>query len=115
MKFDVRIGTLTRQIEIQRTGPNQFAVVPDDGAQIDAVEVAPNTYSILVNGRAFEAIVIPAARRSSGPLCRPRIPCHRFRSSRVAGRPWGAIRRGRQAAGYRTDARKGGTHSRERG
>ena len=61
MKFDVRIGRLTRQIELQRTGPNQFAVVPDDGAQIDAVEVAPNTYSILVNGRAFEAIVIPAA------------------------------------------------------
>jgi biotin carboxyl carrier protein len=61
MKFDVRIGTLTRQIEIQRTGPHQFAIVPDDGAQIDAVEVAPNTYSILVNGRAFEAIVIPAA------------------------------------------------------
>ncbi len=61
MKFDVRIGTLTRQIEVRRCGPNQFAIVPDDGAQIDAVEVAPNTYSILVNGRAFEAIVIPAA------------------------------------------------------
>src|SRR5580700_7879420 len=57
MKFDVRIGRLTRQIEIQRTGPNQFAVVPDAGAQIDAVEVTPNTYSILVNGRAFHAIV----------------------------------------------------------
>jgi biotin carboxyl carrier protein len=75
MKFDVRIGKLTRQIEIQRNGPNQFAIVPDDRARldtklvdrkiddtkIDAVEVAPNTYSILVNGRAFEAIVIPAA------------------------------------------------------
>jgi biotin carboxyl carrier protein len=60
MKFDVRIGTLTRQIEIQRTGAHQFAVVPDDGAQIDAVEVVPNTYSILVNGHAFEATVIPA-------------------------------------------------------
>ena len=70
MKFDVRIGTLTRQIEIQRSGPNQFAVVSDDrthldtkidDTKIDAVEVAPNTYSILVNGRAFEAIVVPAA------------------------------------------------------
>ena len=61
MKFDVRIGTLTRQVEIQHSGPNQFAIVPDDGAQIDAIEVNPNTYSILVNRRAFEAIVIPLA------------------------------------------------------
>ena len=75
MKFDVCIGRLTRQIEILRTGPNQFAIVTDDCAhldtklvdtkiddtKIDAVEVAPNTYSILVNGRAFEAIVIPTA------------------------------------------------------
>src|SRR5437879_9369604 len=61
MKLEVRIGTLARQIEIQRTGPNQFAIAGEDSAQIDAVEVAPGTYSILVNGRAFEAVVIPAA------------------------------------------------------
>jgi biotin carboxyl carrier protein len=61
VKLEVRIGKLTRQIEIQRSGAYQFAIVPDDGAQIDAIEVAPNTYSILVNGRSFEAIVIPAA------------------------------------------------------
>lgn len=62
MKLEVHIGKLTRQIEIQRRGSNQFAIVPNDGAQIDAIEVAPNTYSILVNGRAFEAMVIPAAQ-----------------------------------------------------
>ena len=28
---------------------------------MDAIEVARNTYSILVNGRAFEAVVIPTA------------------------------------------------------
>lgn len=69
MKLEVRIGTLARQIEIQRTGPNQFAVGEENSAQldtqfdktIDAVEVAQNTYSILVNGRAFEAVVAPAA------------------------------------------------------
>src|ERR1700739_4241635 len=55
MKLEVHIGKLTRQIEIRRSGSNQFAIVPNDGAQIDAIEVAPNTYSILVNGRAFEA------------------------------------------------------------
>ena len=61
MKLDVRIGTLKRQIEIQRRGPNRFAIVLDDRAQIDAVEVALNAYSILINGHAFEATVLPAA------------------------------------------------------
>ena len=62
MKLEIRIGKLARQIEVQRTGPNEFAVAANDGMQIDAIEVAPNTYSILVNGRAFEAIVVPAAQ-----------------------------------------------------
>lgn len=61
MKLEVRIGKLTRQIEIQRRGPNRFAIVPDDSAQIDVIELAPNTYSILVDGRVFEAIVTPQA------------------------------------------------------
>jgi len=68
MKLEVRIGTVAREIEIRRTGPNQFTAGGEDrantGAQmdstIDAMEVAPNTYSILVNGRAFEAVVTPA-------------------------------------------------------
>jgi biotin carboxyl carrier protein len=70
MKLEVRIGGLARQIEIQRTGPNQFAIRSEDGdgndrdvndTKIDAIKVAPDTYSILVNGRAFEAVVMPAA------------------------------------------------------
>lgn len=60
MKLEVRIGTLARQIEIKRTGPHQFAVSTDDDTQIDAIEAVPNTYSILVDGRAFEAVVTPA-------------------------------------------------------
>lgn len=65
MKSEVRIGKLTRKFEIERSGPKQFTVVrAADGkadTRIDAIEVAPNTYSIIVNGRAFEAIVTPAA------------------------------------------------------
>jgi len=60
MKLQVRIGMLTQQIEIQQTGQVQFTAGGGDGAQVDAMEVAPNTYSILVNGRAFEAVVTPA-------------------------------------------------------
>lgn len=69
MKLEVRIGNLVRKIEIRRTGPNQFTASGEDptniGSQrdgtIDAIKVAPSTYSILVNGRAFEAIVTPTA------------------------------------------------------
>jgi biotin carboxyl carrier protein len=88
MKVEVRIGTLVRQIEIQRTGANQF-VVGNEGAQVDAVEVAPNTYSIIVNGRAFEAVVVA---EPEGVLVR----CGRreFRASISDPRAW---RRGRAA------------------
>ena len=65
MKLEVRIGGLARQIEIQRKSPNQFVISGEDrggkDTKIDAIEVAPNTYSILVDGRAFEAVVVPAA------------------------------------------------------
>jgi biotin carboxyl carrier protein len=65
MKAEVRIGGLLRQIEVETTGPNQFAISSEASgrkdSKIDAIEVAPNTYSILVNGRAFEAVVMPTA------------------------------------------------------
>lgn len=60
MKLEVRIGTTSSQIEIERIGLNQFAVAAEDGTHGDAIEVAPHTYSILINERAFEAIVVPA-------------------------------------------------------
>lgn len=61
MKVEVRIQDLLRRIEIARIGPNEFRVVGNDGAQSDAVEVAPNTYSVIINGHAFEAVVMPTA------------------------------------------------------
>jgi biotin carboxyl carrier protein len=65
MKSEVRIGNLVRRFDITRIGQKQFTVESTtEGkgpSQVDAVEVAPNTYSILMNGRAFEAIVIPTA------------------------------------------------------
>lgn len=65
MKFEVHLGSLARQFDVERTGPNQFTVGEHHSVSadvhIDAIEVTPNTYSILMNGRAFEAIVTPAA------------------------------------------------------
>jgi biotin carboxyl carrier protein len=61
MKVEVRIRGFVRRMEIERMGANQFGVGGDDGAQSDALEVASNTYSIIIRGHAFEAVVIPAA------------------------------------------------------
>jgi biotin carboxyl carrier protein len=81
MKVQVRIGTLTRQIEIHRTGKNQFVVTADENGahdnapdkkhdkkpyktldkKIDAIEVSSNIYSILMNGRAFDVATAPTA------------------------------------------------------
>jgi biotin carboxyl carrier protein len=73
MKVQVRIGTLTRQLEIHRAGKNQFVVTADENGahdnapnkkpdkKIDAVEVSSNIYSILINGRAFDVAIVPTA------------------------------------------------------
>jgi biotin carboxyl carrier protein len=61
MKVQARILGFERSIEIERIGPDKFRVRGDEGGQIDALEVAAQTYSVIINGRAFEAVVIPAA------------------------------------------------------
>lgn len=61
MKVQVPTLGLERSIEIEWTGPNKFRVRGNEGEQIDALEVAPQTYSVIINGHAFEAVVIPAA------------------------------------------------------
>lgn len=61
MKVEVRILGFVRAIEIVRTGPSQFRTSGHDGDQIEAFEIAPNTYSFIINGHVFDAVVIPAA------------------------------------------------------
>jgi len=60
MKVEVRIGGLVRSIEIEPRGPHQFAVRGSDGRQIDAFEVAASTYSFIIDGHVFDAVVAPA-------------------------------------------------------
>ncbi len=60
MILDVRIGGRTRCVEVERQG-SRLRVQLDGGAlEADAVEVAPGTYSILLEGRALEVRVQPA-------------------------------------------------------
>jgi len=60
MKVEVRIGSLVRQIELRGAGTNPSFAAGNEQEQIDAFEVAPTTYSIIINGRAFEAVVTAA-------------------------------------------------------
>ena len=61
MKVEVRILGFERSIEIERIGPSKFRARGNEGEQIDALEVAPQTYSVIINGQAFEAVVTPGA------------------------------------------------------
>jgi biotin carboxyl carrier protein len=60
MKFDVRISGKTRTIELHRDA-NGWRISLD-GAPLDgdAIEVAPHTFSILLNGQSHDVRVAPA-------------------------------------------------------
>jgi biotin carboxyl carrier protein len=86
MNIEVRIGNLVRRLQVERTDLNRFVVNAEDSVhdtRIDGIEVAPNTYSILVNGRAFEAVVTPAAE---GVLVR--CAGHKFHAAVSDPRAW---------------------------
>ncbi len=58
MKYEIHIDGATRTIEVQQNGSGSFrAQIEGQPLAIDAVETAPDTYSILLDGRAFEARV----------------------------------------------------------
>jgi biotin carboxyl carrier protein len=61
MKFQVRIGEAARSIEVERQSAGRLRILLDgQAAEVDATEIAPNTYSILIRGAAFEVHVFPA-------------------------------------------------------
>jgi biotin carboxyl carrier protein len=65
MKFEVRLntangGTTKRIVELDRDGPGYRVKLDGEPLNADAVQVAPNTVSVLLNGQAFEVRVTPA-------------------------------------------------------
>lgn len=60
MILDVRIGGRTRRAEVERQGSRMRVQLDGRALEADAVEVAPGTYSILLDGRALEVCVQPA-------------------------------------------------------
>ncbi len=59
MKCEVRIGGKTRIVELSRNSNRLRISLDGNPLDADAVEVAPNTFSILFEGESFEVRVAP--------------------------------------------------------
>lgn len=65
MKYEVQItgaeGTRTRSVELERDGERWRIALDGQPADADAAEVAPNTFSILLDGKVHEIRLTPRA------------------------------------------------------
>jgi biotin carboxyl carrier protein len=59
MKYEVRIGGKTRVVELTRDAENWRVTLDGTPLDADAVEVAANTFSILIDGESWEVRVAP--------------------------------------------------------
>jgi len=62
MNFDVRIGQAIHKVEIERLPEGKLSIrLEESGLGADVIKIAPNIYSILISGAAFEVHVFPTA------------------------------------------------------
>src|SRR5262249_15159574 len=59
MKYEVRIGGKTRVVELTRVSETWRITLDGNPLDVDAVEVATNTFSILLNGESYEVRIAP--------------------------------------------------------
>ena len=59
MKYEVRISGKTRIVDVQRDANGWCAKLDGQPASADAVEIALNTFSILLSGQSHEVYVTP--------------------------------------------------------
>jgi biotin carboxyl carrier protein len=60
MKFEVRIDDRTRLIELMPDGEDWRISLDGDPVDADAVEIAPNIFSVLLDGKSHEVHITPA-------------------------------------------------------
>jgi biotin carboxyl carrier protein len=60
VKFEVRIGAKTRIVELDRNADHWRITLDGQSLDADAVEIAPNTFSILLRGQSHEIRVTPS-------------------------------------------------------
>jgi biotin carboxyl carrier protein len=61
MKSEIKIDGKSRTVELQRTTGRWNISLDGNPINADAIEIAPNTYSILIDGKSFEVRVTPTA------------------------------------------------------
>jgi biotin carboxyl carrier protein len=59
MKFEVAINNTRRIVELERHGNGWRISLDGEVADADAVEIAPNVFSVLLNGKSYEIRVTP--------------------------------------------------------
>ena len=90
MKFEVLINNTRRIVDLERDA-NRWRISLDGNlVDADAVEIAPNTYSILLNGKSHEIRVTPTP---AGVLTLQTGP-HEFTAEVIDPRAWRGRRQG---------------------
>ena len=59
MKFEVLINNARRIVELQRTSERWSIALDGHAVDADAIEIAPNIFSILLNGKSHEVRITP--------------------------------------------------------
>ena len=59
MKIEIRIGGVSRSVELARNGSGWSISLDGTALDADVAEVAPNTFSVLLNGESHEVRVAP--------------------------------------------------------
>jgi biotin carboxyl carrier protein len=59
MKFEIQIANKTRTVELRRETDRWQVYLDGNPANADAIEIAPNTFSILLNGQSHEIQITP--------------------------------------------------------
>jgi biotin carboxyl carrier protein len=90
MKLDVRISGKTRIVELQRNGVGWQVSLDGVASEVDAIEVAPNVYSILLNGESHEIRIAPGV---DGKLI-VQSRHHEFTADVIDPRTWRGRRHG---------------------
>ena len=61
MKFEVRVGTKKRVVELEKDGGAWRVALDGNGVDADVREVEPGAFSVLLNGESHEVRVTPQA------------------------------------------------------
>jgi biotin carboxyl carrier protein len=90
MKFEILIANQTRTVELERDAGRWRISVNGMPTGADALEIAPNIFSILLNGQSHEVRITPAA---DGTLAL-QTTHHEFIAAVIDPRAWSGRRHG---------------------